>query len=162
MTIVRHVQGNYAQIAIPLTKRVRTLMDGVEKTLEEEFIPHPSFPVYVMLSSSIVSYKLKAVMDGNIAIAELSDELKSASYNVTVKCHDGDGRAMRYMARGVLKVVDATADAGIDAGVEFNACTHTLDGAVFLYAKGQKGDSYIITEDDYQSNCRHCYRKPNG
>lgn len=156
-TIIKHVQGNYTRLAIPLTKRVCTLIDGAETMIEEDFIPNASYPVYVALSSPVCSYEMKAKMEGNVAVVNIADTVKSATYNVTVKCRDEEGRAMRYMARAVLKVVEATADAGIGTGVEFDVCSQTLEGTVFFYAKGDPGDKgdpgkdYIITEEDYQA-----------
>ena len=164
-TIIKHVQGNHTRLAIPLTKRVCTLIDGAETMIEEDFIPNASYPVYVALSSPVCSYEMKAKMESNVAIVNIADTVKSATYNVTVKCRDEEGRAMRYMARAVLKVVEATADAGIGTGVEFDVCSQALEGTVFFYAKGDKGDKgdeYIITEEDYQAIANMATKDFNG
>lgn len=136
---IKHVFGNPLQIAIPLTQRIRTLVDGQEIERTEDFFP--SGAVKVVLRSYIRTYEYIATMDGNVAIiTDDKGEVSSGLYGVTITCLDQEGKPRRFARADAIKIVTYTADAGIEAGVEFNAETYTLEGAVFFYAKGDKGD----------------------
>lgn len=136
---IKHVFGNPIQIAIPLTQRIRTLEDGQEIERTEDFFP--SGDVKAVLRSNIRTYEYIATMEGNVAIiTDDNGEVSSGVYGVTITCLDQDGKPRRFAMANAIKIVTYTADAGIEAGVEFNVETYTLDGAVFFYAKGDKGD----------------------
>ena len=80
-------------------------------------------------------------MEGNVAIiTDDKGEVSSGLYGVTITCLDQEGKPRRFAMANAIKIVTYTADAGIEAGVEFNVETYTLEGAVFFYAKGDKGD----------------------
>lgn len=138
-TIIKHVYGNPIQLAIPLTEKVRELVDGHEVEHIEDF--YPSSPVTVTLRSSFAVVNYTATMEGNMAIV-IDNEcmLKNGCYSITITCNDQEGRPRRFAMADAIKIVTYTADAGITAGIEFNAETYTLEGAVFFYAKGEKGD----------------------
>ena len=136
---IKHVFGNPLQIAIPLTQRIRTLEGGQEIERTEDFFP--SGDVKVVLWSNIRTYEYIATMNENVAIiTDDKGEVSSGLYGVTITCLDQEGKPRRFARADAIKIVTYTADAGIVAGVEFNAETYTLEGAVFFYAKGEKGD----------------------
>lgn len=138
-TIIKHVLGNPIQIAIPLTEKIRQLIDGQESEHTEDF--YPSSPVIVTLRSNISKTEYEATMQGNVAIVIDNDcQLKSGIYSIIITCNDQQGRPRRFAQANAIKIVNYTADAGIEAGVAFNVETYTLEGAVFFYAKGDKGD----------------------
>ena len=140
MEKIKHVRGNLLRVAIPLTRRIRRLMDWQEVEVTEDFFPNPAYPVSIVLTNQYKKFPFTATMDGHIAKFDDKGKLPVGTYHVEVLCHDEDGIPCRYMVRTIIEVVDATIDAGIEAGIEFDAETYTLEGAVFFYAKGDKGD----------------------
>ena len=140
-TVIKHVYGNVMKVAIPLTIRIRTLVDGHETETEQDFFPSADYPVYVVLyKGGGLKTTYTATMVDNVATIEDDGTLSIGVYQVEVLCHDDQGNPFRYMVRAIIQVVDATIEAGIQAGIEFNSETYTLDGAVYFYAKGDKGD----------------------
>ena len=135
--IIKHVEGNPMSLAIPLSEKVRRLIDGVETDTEGEFIPLGD--VTVNLISVANRYSFTAEVEGNVVIVSV-EGIKVGTYSLEVLCKDQQDNNRRYYQRGALQVVKATADAGIEAGVEFDAETYTIEGTVFFYAKGDKGD----------------------
>lgn len=137
---IKHVYGNVLRIAIPLTQIIHTMVNGEEQTVEEEFYPSPDYPVIVDLYKGGGLHKsFVATMEGNVATMEDDGTTPLGTYQVEVKCHDTNGKPCRYMVRAVIIIVDATSDAGIQAGVEFDVQTYTLNGTVYYYAKGEDG-----------------------
>lgn len=57
--------------------------------------------------------------------------------------YDENEERVRYKVNSIIEIVDATIDAGIDPDIEFDIQEYTLDGAVYLYAKGDKGDTGV-------------------
>ena len=140
-TKIRHVFGNVMRLAIPLTKKTRTLVEGRIVEIEEPFYPNHDFPTKVTLyKGGGLRKEYTAVVAGNIA--EITDDgtLPIGTYQVEVICHGESGMPMRYMVRSVVDIVDATVEAGIEPGVEFYGTTYSLEGAVFFFAKGDKGE----------------------
>lgn len=138
---IRHVFGNVMKVAIPLTEQIQTLEDGQEVIVEQDFYPNPNFPVVVVLyKGGGLKSTYTATMDGNVALFQDDGVLPIGTYQVEVLCKDDQENPCRYMVRSIIEVVDATADAGIEAGIEFDAEVYTLEGAVYFYAKGDKGD----------------------
>lgn len=140
-TKIKHVFGNVMRVAIPLTMRVRKLIDGQETETEEDFYPNPNHDVEIVLyKGGGLKTLYIASIDGNVATFEDGGELPVGTYQVEVRAFDAEENPVRYMVRSIIEIVDATIDAGIEAGIEFDAETYTLEGAVFFYAKGDKGD----------------------
>ena len=140
---ISHVYGNAMSLAIPLNRRIRTLVDGHETETEEAFYPNPNFPVYVVLQKNnhATSKQYEATMEGNLAI--IRDDnccLPVGTYSIEICCRDENENHLRYMQRGAVEIVDATAESGIEPGIEFNAELYTLEAAVFFYAKGDPGE----------------------
>lgn len=90
--------------------------------------------------------------DGNIAFVEDKGNIPIGTYSVTVLAKDDNGDPYRFKQNAVLKVVDATKDAGIEAGIEYEATTWYLDAAIFLALKGEDGVGIedITTESSTQ------------
>ena len=139
---IKHVKGNLLRLAIPLTIITKTTDGGQETSITEDFIPNINYPITVRLGGSYLSYSFDATMDGNIAIMEDNGTLPKGVYQVEVLCKDDNGNNCRFMQRSVIDVVDATIEAGIVIGTEFEVETHYLDAAVFIRGeKGEKGDT---------------------
>lgn len=143
-TRIKHVFGNVLKVAIPLTEKIRTAQDGQEVEVEQDFYPNTDYPVYVVLNKGgSLKTTYEAAVSGNVATFEDNGTLSVGMYQVEVLCRDKEGSPCRYMVRSIIEVVDATIDADIEAGIEFNAETYTLDGAIYFYAKGDKGDQGV-------------------
>lgn len=146
-TRIKHVYGNVLRVAIPLTIRVRTLEEGVETEREEDFYPNPDYPVTIDLYKGGGLHRtFDASVEGNVASFEDEGDTPVGVYQLEVLCKDANAEPVRYMVRAIIEIVDATIDAGIEAGIEFNAETYTLEGAVFFYAKGDKGDPFTYED----------------
>lgn len=144
---IKHVYGNVLRIAIPLQQTIRTLVDGEEHEETSDFYPNPNFPTNVVLrGSGTIRYEYTATVVGNVATIEDKGDIRIGTYQVEVLCHDENGEPVRYMVRQIIKIVDATIDASIETGIEFNVETYTLNGTVFFYAKGDKGDQGVSVE----------------
>lgn len=151
--LIKHVYGNVMRIAIPLTQRVRTLLDGIESENEEDFYPNVDLPMTVVLTrGDATQYEYTPEVEGNMMSFADNGELPTGTYSVTVLCYDQQEQPCRYMVRSKIKVVYATKDAGIEAGTEFDSTDYSLDAAVFFYAKGDKGEDFEMqTVDEYES-----------
>lgn len=137
---IKHVQGNVLNVAIPLDVINNTTVDGEVVQTKTEFSPNTSYPVTVMLNKGATRYPFNADVDGNVVSFSDGGTLPVGVYEVEVLCRNDEGNPMRYMVRSAIEIVDATADAGIEPDVEFDAESYTLDGGVFIFAKGDKGD----------------------
>lgn len=130
---IRHVYGNVLKLDIPLTIKIRTIEDGTPSEREEPFYPDATQGCIVELANDYNrKIEYKATINENIAHIEDVGKISIGQYKVTVKCYGTDGKPYRYMVRDIVEICDATADAGIEAGIEFNAETYTLEGAVFI------------------------------
>lgn len=137
---IRHVFGNVLRVAIPLTLRTIELVDGEVEHTDTDFIPSSDYPVNVVFSKGAVKVSLKAEMrNGNVAYVEDRGTIAVGNYDITVKCFDDDGNPYRFNQNMVLSVVNATADAGIVAPIEYEVETWYLDAAIYLALKGEDG-----------------------
>jgi len=134
------VQGNAFRLGIPLEAMNVTLQDGKVSTEKTSFYPNEEYPVQVTLYKGKVKYTFDASVDGNVVSIVDNGNIVVGTYSIEVLCHNQAGEPCRFMARNAVRVVDATADAGIEPGVEFDAESYMLDGGVFIFAKGDKGD----------------------
>jgi hypothetical protein len=153
--IIKHVYGNVLRIDIPLTIKIRTIEEGVPSEREEPFYPDATKGCIVELANNYNrKIEYEATINDNIAHIEDSGKISIGQYKLTVKCYDADGNPYRYMVRDIVEICDATADAGIEAGVEFDAETYTLEGAVFVSYGGGSFEQVQAdwTEADTQSN----------
>ena len=134
--IARGVQGNVLQVGIPLTMHVVSIANGVTSETVEDFTPNRNYPVVVILSKGTSKYPYTPTVVDNLVSFEDDGTLPVGVYQVEVLCRNAAGKPCRYMARGKVVIVDATADAGLAPGVEFNVQSYTLEGGVFLEARG--------------------------
>ena len=148
--IARGVQGNVLQVGIPLTLHVVSIQNGVKSETSEDFIPNSSYPVVVLLSKGTSKYPYTPSVVGNVVSFEDDGTLPVGVYQVEVLCRNAAGKPCRYMARGKVVIVDATIDAGLSPGIEFDAQSYTLEGGVFLEARGT-GIANITVEESHES-----------
>lgn len=150
---IKHVYGNVLKLDIPLTIKIRTLENGEPVEREEPFMPDASRPCKVTLANAYSRRTDYApTVDGNVLHIEDHGKLAIGTYGVTVSCYDSSGTPYRYMARCVVEVCDATIDADIEAGVEFDAETYTLEGAVFVsYGGAQVQSDWAETDPEEKS-----------
>ena len=151
MATIKITQGNVLRLSIRLTESIQTVNEGV---LDEEVIDFfPEGKVTVILASGAMCHKYEAEMAGNIASFEDLGLLHTGTYSLTILCHDDSGAPRRFKRRDVVEVVDVTADAGINQGIEFDVESYSLDAAVFMsMARGPRGFSayecYLESTDD--------------
>lgn len=146
MAKIKHVEGNKLQLAIPLTIQTVTVDDGETSATVTDFVPNPSYPVEIVLKRGSKEQRYDAWMDGNIAVMEDLGTLERGTYSVIVLCRNDAGEPLRFKQRDVVEVVDLTAEAGIEAGIEYNAETHYLDAAVFMAVSGVGIANVLVTE----------------
>lgn len=137
---VRHVYGNVLKIGVPLMLRTVTVEDGEIVTTDTEFIPSTNYPVSIELDNGRERPKFVATMEGNVARFEDAGTIPVGIYSLSVICKDDNGNPYRFKQRYVLQVVDTMQEAGIEEEIEFETQEWTLDGAIFLLMKGDKGD----------------------
>lgn len=146
MAKIKHVEGNKLQLAIPLTIQTVTVDDGETSAAVTDFVPNPSYPVEIVLKRGSNERRYDARMDGNIAVMEDAGTLDRGTYSVIVLCRNDAGEPLRFKQRDVVEVVDLTAEAGIEASIEYNAETHYLDAAVFMAVSGVGIARWEVTE----------------
>lgn len=139
-TRIKHVFGNVLKLAIPLTLRTVTLEGGIVEVTDTNYTPSNHYPVVVQFVNGPLKYELDAtIRDNYIAVVEDKGTIPVGNYAIVVLCKDDNGDPRRFKQRCVLEVVDVTADAGIEVGIEFEAQEWLLDGAIFLAVKGEDG-----------------------
>lgn len=139
-TRIKHVFGNVLKLAIPLTLRTVSLEGGIVEVTDTDYTPSNHYPVVVQFVNGPLKYELNATMrDNYIAVVEDKGTIPVGRYAIVVLCKDDNGDPRRFKQRCVLDVVDVTADAGIEVGIEFEAQEWLLDGAIFLAVKGEDG-----------------------
>lgn len=152
---IKHVKGNVLRLEIPLTIKRKELVDGRVEEHVEDFYPCSDYPTYINFKKSL-TIPFEASVQDNIARMQDDGTLNVGTYQIEVMCCDEAGNPYRYMVRDIIEVVDATADADIEEGVEFNAETYTLEGAVFIsYGVEQVQADWAQTDDtavDYIKN----------
>lgn len=138
--IRRHVHGNVLRLAIPLTLiSIEYNGENARKT-KADFFPSNSYPVVVELRSPSRKYPFTATMrNGNVACIEDKGTLPIDVYSITVLCKDDNGDPYRFKQNSALHVVDTTAEAGIEVGVEFDGEEMYLDAAVFFAVSNNSG-----------------------
>lgn len=135
------------RIAVPLTKRTVEVVDGVITAVDTDFVPSTDYPIAIILDKGNAQLKMLAQLRGNnIAYFEDKGTIPVGVYSITVTCKDSEGNPYRFKERAVLQVVDVTADAGIEKGIEYDAEEYYLDNAVF-FASGSadRGIDHIET-----------------
>jgi len=151
--LIKHVQGNVLCLNIPLTVKIRTIEGGEVVEHEKDFYPDTSKPITVSMVRSMGS-KISFVpqVSGNVLTIRDSGILKANMYGIEILCQDEEGNPYRYKANSAVQVVDATRDAGIVAGVEFDAEEYTLEGAVFIsYGVEQVQSDWAETDPEEKS-----------
>lgn len=139
-TNIKHVKGNVLGLHIPLTIQIKTMVDGEETVVTEDFYPSADYPTYIILKKRDgIAKKFEASVEGNVAYMKDMGTLNVGTYQLEVLCSDGEGNPYRYMVRAIVEIVDATIDAGIEAGIEFNSEEYTLDAAIFAITKIEQG-----------------------
>lgn len=135
------------RIAVPLTKRTVEVVDGVITAVDTDFVPSTDYPIAIILDKGNAQLKMLAQLRGNnIAYFEDKGTIPVGVYSITVTCKDSEGNPYRFKERAVLQVVDVTADAGINPGIEYDVEEYYLDNAVF-FASGtaDRGIDHIET-----------------
>lgn len=148
---IRHVYGNVLRLGIPLTLRTIEMVNGKPKATDSDFIPSSNYPVNVIFSKAavqITQISIEATMrDDNVACIEDRGTIPVGTYDITVACNDDSGNPYRFKQLASLKVVDTTAEAGIEKGIEYEVETWYLRAAIFLVLKGDAGETVQAQSD---------------
>lgn len=151
-TVIKVVQGNVLRLNIPLQVKIRNTEQGEPTERTEDFYPSLNYPTIVKLTSDYKTVNLDAEVDGNVVKVEDKGTLKTGCYQIEVICKDDNGNPYRFAEPCVIHVVNYTKDADIEAGVEYEVETYTLEGAYFIQGeKGDKGDPFTwedFTEEE--------------
>lgn len=151
-TVIKVVQGNVLRLNIPLQVKIRNTEQGEPTERTEDFYPSLAYPTIVKLTSDYKTVNLDAEVDGNVVKVEDKGTLKSGCYQIEVICKDDNANPYRFAEPCVIHVVNYTKDADIEAGVEYEVETYTLEGACFIQGeKGDKGDPFTwedFTEEE--------------
>ena len=147
---IKHVHGNLLRIAIPLDIIDVSVANGNVTQTQEHFYPNTAYPVVIVLKKGGTRYPFTATVSDYVVSFEDPGTLPVGVYEVEVLCRNAQSQPMRYMVRSIIEVVDATIDAGIEDGVEFNAESYSLEGGVFLEARGT-GIANISVEESQES-----------
>lgn len=146
---IKHVFGNVLRLAVPLVMRQVEVVDGVISTTDYDFHPNTEYPVTMEFIRGTSVYKFKAeVREDTIAYVEEEGALPVGLYSIAVICRDAHGKLYRFKERAAMAVVDCTADAGIEDGVEYEVETQYLDGAVFFGAAGKAIEYMDVQESE--------------
>lgn len=137
-TLIKIVMGNVLRLNIPLQVKIRNTEQGEPTERTEDFYPSLEYQTIVKLTSDYKTVNLDAEVDGNVVKVEDKGTLKAGCYQIEVICKDDNGNPYRFAEPCVIHVVNYTKDADIEAGVEYEVETYTLEGAYFI--KGEKGD----------------------
>lgn len=165
---IRHVYGNVLRLGIPLTLRTIEMVNGKPKATDSDFIPSSNYPVNVIFSKAavqITQISIEATMrDDNVACIEDRGTIPVGTYDITVACNDDSGNPYRFKQLASLKVVDTTAEAGIEKGIEYEVETWYLRAAIFLVLKGDAGET-VQAQSDWEEtdigNPAFIKNKPN-
>lgn len=115
------VRGNDAYLSIRLTLKEDELQAGQPSSSSVDFVPSGSSPVMVILRSGNKKWSFTANVDGCIAGVALPDTLPSGLYSLEVMCRDDNDNDYRFMRQKAVRIVESTAEAYLDPGVEFDA-----------------------------------------
>lgn len=137
-TVIKVVQGNVLRLNIPLQVKIRNTEQEEPTERTEDFYPSLDNPTIVKLTSDYKTVNFDAEVDGNVVKVEDKGTLKTGCYQIEVICKGDNGNPYRFAEPCVIHVVNYTKDADIEAGVEYEVETYTLEGAYFI--KGEKGD----------------------
>lgn len=158
--IITSVYGNLLRLRIPLTLRVINNEGETPVATDADFIPNAGYPVMVIFADGAKSHRYNAVMDGNVAVVEVKGDLPIGSWALAILCRDADGNPMRFAQRDVVRVVNYSADAGLDPGIEFQGEVHVLDAAVKViegiwdyYTRDEIDKMGFLTESQLNQLC---------
>lgn len=127
---IRVPEGNRFQLAIYLSK---VSWEGGWK-LTTDWKPADGDVVSLFLVTPHGSIEVRNLtMDGNLLSFEDNGTLAAGTYDVDIRIVLGNGERYGCLLKGKLRIVQANDEAGISD-------TYEIDGAVVLYAKGDKGD----------------------
>lgn len=109
-TIIRHVQGNYLELRIPLTRRMVTSIDG---NVDEQNATTVLRDVTVRLwRRGIARYEFTPTINDNVATVVDQGRIELGKYEIEILYKDELDHPLRYKKRAILDVVEDTADGG--------------------------------------------------
>lgn len=124
------VKGNVLRLCVELTLRTLESVGANVESSEVAFVPKPGSVVARLADGArVVTMHVEGVEENRVTLAD-HGTLLPGEYSLEILCRDELDNPYRYMKRCAVEVHDATACAGIEAGVEFDAQVQYL-GATF-------------------------------
>ena len=133
---IKHVFGNVMKIAVPLNQKTVELIEGEISIITDKFYPFPPIDIFLYKGGGLGKHYVASISDNVVTFSD-DGTLPVGLYQIEIVCKNDKNEKCRFMMREAVQIVDATADAGIEAGVEFNSETYTLEGATYYFAKGE-------------------------
>lgn len=128
------VRGNVLRLRVELTLCTMQSEGETVETDKREFVPKAG-TVTAKLINGARMVPMQVEMEGNYAHLADYGTLELGEYSLDIRCLDVQDLPYRCKLCGAVEVVDATACAGIEAGVEFDAQVQHLE-ATFTQVGG--------------------------
>lgn len=128
------VRGNVLRLRVELTLRTMQSEGETVETDKREFVPKAG-SVTAKLINGARMVPMQVEMEGNYARLADYGTLELGEYSLDIRCLDEQDLPYRCKLFGAVEVVDATACAGIEPGVEFDAQVQHLE-ATFTQVGG--------------------------
>ena len=128
------VRGNVLRLRVELTLRTMQSEGETVETDKREFVPKAG-SVTAKLINGARMVPMQVEMEGNYARLADYGTLELGEYSLDIRCLDEQDLPYRCKLFGAVEVVDSTACAGIEAGVEFDAQVQHLE-ATFTQVGG--------------------------
>lgn len=128
------VRGNVLRLRVELTLRTMQSEGETVETDKREFVPKAG-SVTAKLINGARMVPMQVEMEGNYARLADYGTLELGEYSLDIRCLDEQDLPYRCKLFGAVEVVDSTACAGIEPGVEFDAQVQHLE-ATFTQVGG--------------------------
>ena len=143
--VIRHTQGNYLQLSIPITIRWHIVTDGVEQKVEKGSIDR-NMGISVILTNGKHEHRYEPEIYNNQVTILDRGTLTAGTYNIIIEIED-NGAMLRYKKRTLLQIVDSTEDGQQYENNEMNvlAIYPIVEGVTTAIIVGD--DDVVISEN---------------
>lgn len=155
------VKGNVLRLCVELTLRTLESVGANVESSEVAFVPKAGSVVARLADGArVVTMQVEGMEENRVTLAD-HGTLLPGEYSLEILCRDEQDNPYRYMKRCAVEVHDATACAGIEAGVEFDVQVQYL-GATFTQVSGGSGGTVVQADwaQDDESQPDYIRNKP--
>ncbi len=143
------VKGNVLRLCVELTLRTLESVGANVESSEVAFVPKSGSVVARLADGArVVTMQVEGVEENRVTLADYGT-LLPGEYSLEILCRDDQDNPYRYMKRCAVEVHDATACAGIEAGVEFDTQVQYL-GATFTQVIDGSGGTVVQVQADWE------------